>query len=49
MKMRLSAEEGAAVVVHRQQRPCSQSYKFTASRCYSVCTRFLERLLQDQK
>lgn len=48
MKMRLSVEEGAAVV-HWQQRPCSQSYKFTASRCDSVCTHFLERLLQDQK
>ena len=48
MKMRLSVEEEAAMV-HRQQRPCSQSHKFTASSCDSVCTRFLERLLQDQK
>jgi hypothetical protein len=48
MKMRLSVEEAAAVV-HRQQRPCSQSCRFTASRGDSVCTRFLERLLHHQK
>ena len=48
MKMRLSVEE--AVVVHRQQRPCSQKYKLAVARCDSVYTRFLKRLFfHDQK
>jgi hypothetical protein len=46
MKMRLSEEEAG---VHQRQRPCSQIYKSTASRRDSVCTRFWERLLNNQK